>query len=84
MRYTENHPQQDLALALHLDKAQKTRIDNAITKAYGLVRAEPDGTVSVDNIIALVAPYINTAEEGFYAATTVISAVQSVLDGWGK
>jgi hypothetical protein len=76
MKYKHNHPSQDLAIALGIDKKAENRLNNAISKAYH--EAVPvNGTVAFDDFIAIVAPYIKTAEEGFYAAITMHAEIEA-------
>jgi len=75
MKYTVNHPSQDNARALHLDKKAEQRIDNAIGKAF-----TTPGYENVDEIIGRVAPYLHTPEEAFYAAISINAHVQVAMD----
>ena len=60
MKYIHNHPSQDFARALKLDKKAEARLRNAISRAYEEA-APVNGTLSFDDFINLVAPYIHTA-----------------------
>lgn len=72
MKYKVNHPSQDLARALGLEKSQELRLNNIIFKTFG------EGNYgSADEIISVVAPYIKTSEEAFYAATAIFSSVEA-------
>lgn len=73
MKYTKEIDSKDFAEALALDKSQSTRLKNAIAKAYAQ-EWHKDGP-NIDQINHLVAPYIKTQEEAFYAATTILSDV---------
>ena len=76
MNYIHNHPSQDFARALKLDKKAEQRLKNAISKAYN--EAKPhNGTVAFDDFIALVAPYVHTPEEGFFAAITMFAEIET-------
>jgi hypothetical protein len=69
----------DFEKALSLDKSQVTRLKNAIEKAYDQTWHK-DGP-NVDQINALVAPYIKTQEEAFYVAQVILSDVFSAMAG---
>jgi hypothetical protein len=73
MHYKKEIQGQDFSKALALDKDQVTRIENAIEKEYNQ-HWHRDGP-NIDQINAIVAPYIKTQEEAFYAATTILSDV---------
>jgi hypothetical protein len=76
MKYTKEL--NDFEKALDLDKKQVKRLQDAISKAYGQEKWHPDGP-NIDQINAMVAPYIKSQEEAFYAATVIISDVYNVL-----
>lgn len=76
MKYKHNHPSQDLARALDLDKKAEQRILNACQKAYNEARPV-NGTFAVDDFVAIVAPYIKTPEEGFFAGVTMLAHVEA-------
>jgi hypothetical protein len=76
MKYKHNHPSKDFAMALGLDKKAETRLKNAISKAYNEA-APVNGTLSFDDFLAIVAPYIKTAEEGFFAAITMHAEIEA-------
>jgi len=78
MKYTANHKSQKIENALGLDSAQVKRLKGAIKKAY---QAEwgPSG-VKIDEINGLVAPYIKTPEEAFYAATIILTDVWGAME----
>ena len=76
MKYIHNHPSQDFARALKLDKKAEQRLRNAISKAYEEA-APVGGTVSFDDFINLVAPYIHTPEESFFAAITMFAEIET-------
>lgn len=63
----------DLERALALDKSQVTRLKSAIKKAYDQ-EWHPLGP-NIDQINAVVAPYIKTQEEAFYVATVILTDV---------
>lgn len=73
MKYRKEHPSQEVEQALGLDKSQITRLQNAIKKAYDQ-EWHKDGP-NIDQINAVVAPYIKTQEEAFYAATVILTDV---------
>jgi hypothetical protein len=73
MNYKKEIKSKDFALALSLEKYQVTRIKNAIQKAYDQ-QWHNDGP-NIDQINAIVAPYIKTQEEAFYAATVILTDV---------
>lgn len=72
MKYKKDHPSKDIALALGLDKSQVKRIKEACAKAYHSVSIED---FSIDAINSMVAPYIKSQEEAFYAASVIITDV---------
>lgn len=63
--------------ALHLDKAQETRLKNAIKKSYDQ-NWHKDGP-NIDQIYFAMAPYIKTPEEAFYVATVIVSDVMGTM-----
>lgn len=63
--------------ALGLDKAQETRLKNAIKKSYDQNWHELGP--NVDQINFALAPYIKTPEEAFYVATIVVSDVMGAM-----
>lgn len=73
MKYQKEINSKEFGEALSLDKAQIKRIKGAIEKAY-LQEWHPDGP-NIDQINFIVAPYIKTQEEAFYAATIILSDV---------
>lgn len=77
MYYKKNLKEQDFPRALGLEKSQVKRIDDAIAKAY----KEVDTTHgwNVDNINAIVAPYIKSQEEAYYACTTILMQLFAVM-----
>lgn len=76
MKYIPNHPSKDFARALNLDKKAEQRLRYAISKAYN--EAVPiNGTLAFDDFISIVAPYIHTAEEGFFAAITMYAEIEA-------
>lgn len=77
MKYTVNHPKQDFARALHLDTKAEKRLRSAISKAYNNAPADAKGNVSFDDFIGIVAPYIHTPEESFFAAITMFSEIEA-------
>lgn len=76
MKYTKEI--NDFEKALSLNKDQVTRIKNAIAKAYNQ-EWHQDGP-NIDQINAIVAPYIKTQEEAFYAATVLVSDVLNAIN----
>jgi hypothetical protein len=68
----------DFATALCLTKSQVIRINKEIAKAYDQ-KWHKDGP-NIDQINAVVAPHLNTPEEAFYAATTILTDVMSALN----
>lgn len=79
MIYRKEIQSNDFGKALSLDKAQVVRIKNAIEKAYHQ-EWHKEGP-NVDQINALVAPYIKTQEEAFYAATVILTDVFGTMMG---
>lgn len=80
MKYYKELPSQDFAQACGLDNKAKTRLHDAIMKAYDQ-EWHKDGP-NIDQINAVVAPYIHTPEEGFYAATIILTDVfGSIMEG---
>jgi hypothetical protein len=77
MKYRKEIQSKDFARALDLDKSQVTRLKNAIQKAYDQ-EWHPEGP-NIDQINFIVAPYIKTQEEAFYAATVIFSDVFGAL-----
>lgn len=75
MKYTVEA--NDFEKALGLDKAQETRLKNAIKKSYDQ-HWHAKGP-NVDQIYFAVAPYIKTPEEGFYVATVIVSDVLGTM-----
>lgn len=75
MKYRANQKGKDFAKALGLDKAQETRLKNAISKAYSSIKPDTNNMFAIDEINAFVAPYIRTAEEGFYCGAIIIGDV---------
>lgn len=73
MEYTKEI--NDFEKALHLDKSQIKRLKGAIEKAYAQ-EWHPEGP-NIDQMNALVAPYIKTQEEAFYVATVMVTDVLS-------
>lgn len=71
MKYTANLNHKDFPKSCGLNKAQETRLLNAINKAFDAVEKD----FSIDEINEKVAPYIKTIEEAFYAGQTIISVV---------
>lgn len=67
----------DFEKALNLDKAQITRLKNAIQKAYDQ-NWHKDGP-NIDQINAFVAPYIKTQEEAFFTAQIICSDVFNAM-----
>jgi len=65
--------------ALGLDKEQVKRLKSGIQKAYDQTW-HSEGP-NVDQINAVVAPYIKTQEEAFYVAQVVLSDVFGALTG---
>lgn len=63
----------DFEQALSIDKDRELKIKNAIQDAYNQEwhKLGPN----VDQIYALVAPFIETPEEGFYAASIILSDI---------
>lgn len=76
MKYIHNHPSQDFARALKLDKKAEQRLRIAISNAYDEVGPSPAG-INFDDLINLVAPYIHTPEEGFFAAITMHAEIEA-------
>jgi len=68
----------DFVQALHLDKKQVKRLNDAIAKAYSRDDWHKD-CPNIDQINAFVAPYIKTPEEGFYAASVIITDVYNAV-----
>lgn len=83
MKYRKNLPTRYFAKALYLEKSQVKRLHDAIKKAYDEVYNHPLGP-NIDNINALVAPYIKTQEESFYAAQIILSDVVGAMQESGK
>lgn len=81
MKYRQNHPSQDLALALGLEKSQQTRIEHAIMKAFDEAQGNAEG-VNMDEMVAIAAPYIKTTEEGFYAAMTMFANIEAAKNNY--
>lgn len=73
MKYTKEHPSQEIEKALGLDNVQLKRLQGAIEKAYNQEwhREGPN----VDQMYALVAPYIKSQEEAFYVANVILTDV---------
>jgi hypothetical protein len=67
----------DIEKALSLDKAQVTRLKNAIGKAYDQ-NWHKDGP-NIDQINAAVAPYIKSQEEAFFAAFTIFNDTMDAM-----
>ncbi len=77
MKYTKELKSQDFAEALGLDKAQVKRLTDACQKAYNQ-HWHPAGP-NIDQINAVVAPYIKTQEEAFWVAMTISSDMFGAL-----
>jgi hypothetical protein len=77
MKYRKDLPSQSIEQALGLEKTQIERLKNAILKAYDNVPVSNGW--NVDNINALVAPYIKTTEEAFYAASVILTDLMGVM-----
>lgn len=77
MKYIKDIQSKDFAKALSLTNDQVIRIKNAIAKAYNQ-EWDHEGP-NIDQINAIVAPYIKTQEEAFYAATVIFSDVFGAL-----
>lgn len=77
MNYVHNHPSQDFARALKLDKKAENRLRQAISKSYNEVKPDNRDTVSFDDFLSLVAPYIHTPEEAFFAAMTMFAEIET-------
>jgi hypothetical protein len=73
MKYIKEHPSQEVDRALGLEKHQVTRLKGAIEKAYDQ-EWHPEGP-NIDQMYAVVAPYIKTQEEAFYVATVILTDV---------
>ncbi len=73
MKYKENDPSQDVTKALGLDKRQVARIDGQIAHAYSICDNR------IDSINALVAPYLKTPEEAFYAGQRIIGDILGIM-----
>lgn len=67
----------DFEKALGLDKAQITRVKNAIKKAYDQEWSHLGP--NVDQINSKVAPYLKTPEEAFYAGVVITSDVMGTM-----
>lgn len=63
--------------ALKLDKDQEKRLKVAIKKAYDQ-EWHKDGP-NIDQMNAIVAPYIRSQEEAFYVATIIVSDVLTAI-----
>jgi hypothetical protein len=77
MKYLHNHPSKDIATALCLDRDSQVKISHAIDKAYNDVNPNVDARTTIDDFIAVIAPYISTAEEGFFAAITIAASIEA-------
>ena len=77
MKYIHNHPKQNFAEALHLDKKAESRLRQAISKAYENAVGDSNGTLSFDDFVNLVAPYVHSPEEGFFAAITMVAEIET-------
>lgn len=82
MKYKANHPTQKIENALGLDNSQVKRLKNAIQKAYHSEWG--DNGVNIDEINALVAPYIKTQEEAFYAASVILTDIWGAMEEYRK
>ena len=71
MKYTKEI--NDFEKALNLDGSQLRRLKGAIEKAYNQ-EWHPEGP-NIDQMNAIVAPYIKTQEEAFYVATVMVTDV---------
>lgn len=78
MNYKVNHPSQDFATALGLDKKQQKRIEDACEKALSEGKAG-----SMDEAVGLVAPYIKTPEEAFFAAIGLNLMIDAAYNATG-
>lgn len=79
MKYTAKHPSNDLAEALELSKEQRERIVVDITKAFNETVPDNLDTISIDDYVGFIAPYIQSQEEAFYAAVVLIGTVQNAV-----
>lgn len=61
--------------ALDLSPQQVTRLDGAVIKAWNICPPAPDGTISMDELMEIIAPYIQSQEEAFYIALEVSTRV---------
>ncbi len=77
MKYKKDILSHEIDKALGLEKSQIVRIKNAIQKAYDEVPTQHG--FNVDNINAIVAPYIKTPEEAFYACTIILTDIMGVM-----
>lgn len=82
MKYRKDLPSQKMEHALGLEKHQVERLKNAIAKAYKEVPTTYGW--NVDNINSIVAPYIKTPEEAFYAATVILTDVFGMMMQTGE
>lgn len=73
MKYTKEHPSQEIEKALGLDASQLKRLQNAIKKSYDQ-EWHKEGP-NVDQMYAVVAPYIKSQEEAFYVANVILTDV---------
>lgn len=83
MKYRNNIPTRDFAKALYLEKSQVKRLHDAIKKAYDQAWDARHGA-NIDNINAIVAPYIKSQEEAFYAAQVIITDVVGAMQKTGN
>jgi hypothetical protein len=67
----------DFESALSLTDMQVEKIKTAIETAYK-AKWHKDGP-NVDQLYALIAPFIETPEEGFYAASTILSDIFAAM-----
>lgn len=67
MKYKVKHPSKDLPKALGIKRTRVNEIDDAIESAIN------ENFETMDEICAHVAPFINTAEEGFYVGCMLTS-----------
>lgn len=81
MKYRKDLPSQDIEQALCLEKSQVARLKGAIAKAYNEVPTTHG--FNVDNINAIVAPYIKTPEEAFYAASVILTDIFGAMEQTG-
>lgn len=82
MLYTKEVESAKIENALHLSDLQVIRIKSAITKAYDQ-EWHKEGP-NIDQINAVVAPYITTPEEAFYAATVILTDVFGSIMSFDK